>query len=108
MWTLSQHDAAAAIAFVIVVYVGWNVASSVVARRAVNKVLADQVIYEPPSLPVLGHTLELANNKDHLHDWFTENLWLQVDDRGSCGSLGVHLHWFSRLLKRLKKCSRPT
>ncbi|ETO71131.1 hypothetical protein F444_12495 [Phytophthora nicotianae P1976] len=81
MWTLSQHDAAAAIAFVIVVYVGWNVASSVVARRAVNKVLADQVIYEPPSLPVLGHTLELANNKDHLHDWFTENLWLQVDDQ---------------------------
>ncbi|KUG00669.1 Cytochrome P450 [Phytophthora nicotianae] len=72
MWTLSQHDAAAAIAFVIVVYVGWNVASSVVARRAVNKVLADQEIYEPPSLPVLGHTLELASNKDRFHDWFTE------------------------------------
>ncbi|ETP12193.1 hypothetical protein F441_12386 [Phytophthora nicotianae CJ01A1] len=72
MWTLSHHDAAAAIAFVTAVYVGWNVASSVAARRAVNKVLADQEIYEPPSLPVLGHTLELANNKDHLHDWFTE------------------------------------
>ncbi|KAG6977375.1 hypothetical protein JG688_00000447 [Phytophthora aleatoria] len=72
MWTLSQHDAAAAVAFVTAVYVGWDVVSSVVARRAVNKVLADQEIYEPPSLPIVGHTLELANNKDRFHDWLTE------------------------------------
>eukprot|EP00644_Phytophthora_capsici_P017814 jgi/Phyca11/21549/fgenesh1_pg.PHYCAscaffold_100_\ len=76
MWTISQYaefdKAAAAVAFVTAVYVGWNVASTVVERRAVNKVLADQGVYEPPSLPVLGHTLELASNKERFHDWFYE------------------------------------
>ncbi|KAG7392782.1 hypothetical protein PHYPSEUDO_014269 [Phytophthora pseudosyringae] len=72
MWTISQHATFGAVAFVTAAYVGWNVASAVVARRAVNKVLADQGVYEPPSLPVLGHTLELAHNKDRFHDWFYE------------------------------------
>jgi cytochrome P450 len=76
MWTLNQHatfdKAATAIAFVTAAYVGWNVASAVVATRAVNKALADQGLYESPSLPVLGHTLELMRHRDRFHDWFTE------------------------------------
>ncbi|KAE8896318.1 hypothetical protein PF003_g19543 [Phytophthora fragariae] len=63
MWTLSQHatfdKAASAVALATAAYVGWNIVSVVVARRAVNRVLADQGLYEPPSLPVLGHTLDL-------------------------------------------------
>ncbi|KAE8982137.1 hypothetical protein PF007_g22513 [Phytophthora fragariae] len=77
MWTLSQHatfdKAASAVALATAAYVGWNIVSVVVARRAVNRVLADQGLYEPPSLPVLGHTLDLmVHHKDRFHDWFTE------------------------------------
>ncbi|KAG2525575.1 hypothetical protein BBO99_00004608 [Phytophthora kernoviae] len=78
MWTPSQHanygKAAVAIAFVTAAYVGWNVASAVVARRAVNRVLADQELYEPPtSLPLLGSTLDvMVHHKHRIHDWFTE------------------------------------
>ncbi|GMF29225.1 unnamed protein product [Phytophthora fragariaefolia] len=77
MWNLSQHasfdKAAAAAAVATAVYVGWNVASAIVARRALNRVLADQGLYEPPSLPVLGQTLDLmVHHKDRFHDWFTE------------------------------------
>ncbi|GMF12099.1 unnamed protein product [Phytophthora lilii] len=75
MWTPSQHadKAAAAVAFVTAVYVGCNVLSAVVARRAVNRALAKQGLHEPPSLPVLGQTLDLMiHHKDRFHDWFTE------------------------------------
>ncbi|KAG7398418.1 hypothetical protein PHYBOEH_011219 [Phytophthora boehmeriae] len=78
MWTLSQHahydKTAAAIALVTAAYVGWNAASAFVARRAVNRVLADQELYEPPtSLPLLGNTLDvMVHHKHRLHEWFTE------------------------------------
>ncbi|KAF1781036.1 Cytochrome P450 [Phytophthora cactorum] len=98
----------AAVAFVTAVYVGWDVVSSVVARRAVNKVLADQEIYEPPSLPIVGHTLELANNKDRFHDWLTEKCLAAGGRPWVLRIIGRPPTLCSRRPKRLKKCSRPT
>ncbi|RLN27224.1 hypothetical protein BBJ28_00009513 [Nothophytophthora sp. Chile5] len=47
---------------------------AVVARRAVDRVLEAQQLYEPPTtLPLLGNTLDvMVYHKHHLHDWFTE------------------------------------
>ncbi|RLN31908.1 hypothetical protein BBJ28_00023870, partial [Nothophytophthora sp. Chile5] len=82
MWTLPQHlesaEASAtlwtSLAVATALYAGWHVASAVVARRAVDRVLASQQLYEPPTtLPLLGNTLDvMLYHKHRMHDWFTD------------------------------------
>ncbi|RLN57270.1 hypothetical protein BBJ28_00018878 [Nothophytophthora sp. Chile5] len=82
MWTVPQHVQSAqasttlwtSLAVVSALYAGWHVTSAAVARRAVDRVLEAQQLYEPPTtLPLLGNTLDvMVYHKHRIHDWFTE------------------------------------